>query len=332
MLQIYLHPNLLFDDLQIAAIKLKLKIEELKKKINNINNRKMKKQIFTTALMILFAGKIATAQVGIGVSTANVNPSAQLEVSSTTKGFLPPRLTITQRDSINNPATGLIIFNITTNSLEYKSSTDWISLTTVTPTTSALYIPSIVIGTQEWMEENLDVVTYRDGDIIPQVTDPTAWATLTTGAWCYYNNDPVNGAKYGKLYNWYALNDPRGLAPEGWHIPTDVEWSTLGTFLGGDAISGRKMKKIGFTLWTAYPFDDYYNLRATNESGFSGLPGGSCNMDGTFTYVGYYGFYWSATEGDATSAWNRYLRYNNSILTRSNIHKNYGFSVRCVRD
>jgi uncharacterized protein (TIGR02145 family) len=84
------------------------------------------------------------------------------------------------------------------------------------------------------MRENLDVVTYRNGDIIPQVTDPSLWSSLTTGAWCYYNNDANNGGIYGKLYNWYAVNDPRGLAPEGWHVPTDEEWETLTNKLGGE--------------------------------------------------------------------------------------------------
>ena len=107
-------------------------------------------------------------------------------------------------------------------------------------------IPSITICNQVWMLKNLDVSTYRNGDPIPQVTDPTTWVGLTTGAWCYYNNDPANGAIYGKLYNWYAVNDPRGLAPTGWHVPSDAEWTELSTCL--DAISptgnvGGKMKE-----------------------------------------------------------------------------------------
>jgi len=102
---------------------------------------------------------------------------------------------------------------------------------------------SITIGTQKWMIVNLDIETYRNGDIIPQVTDPTAWKELTTGAWCYYGNNDDNGAKYGKLYNWYAVNDSRGLAPQGWHISTDAEWTTLSTLLGGEDIAGGKIER-----------------------------------------------------------------------------------------
>src|SRR5580765_7574137 len=99
---------------------------------------------------------------------------------------------------------------------------------------------AIKIGTQKWMSRNLDVTYYRNGDVIPHVTDPTKWQALTTGAWCWYNNDSANGAVYGKLYNWYAVNDPRGLVPAGWHIPSDAEWNTLSTYLG--IYAGGKMK------------------------------------------------------------------------------------------
>jgi uncharacterized protein (TIGR02145 family) len=184
---------------------------------------------------------------------------------------------------------------------------------------------SIQIGTQQWMKKNLDVVTYRNGDIIPQVTDPTVWANLTTGAWCYYNNDPANGAIYGKLYNWYAVNDARGLAPQGWHIPTDEEWSTLSTFLGGISVAGGKMKTTGTTRWTTP------NTGATNESGFSGLPGGYC-FDGDFYGVGDYGYWWSSSEDDANRAWSRFLSYSNDNAYQYSGIKRSGFSVRCLGD
>jgi uncharacterized protein (TIGR02145 family) len=266
-----------------------------------------------------FAGnKTLTGTLGVG--TATPAASAQLDVSSTTKGLLPPRMTTTQRDLIGTPATGLVIFNTTTNSLETKNSSGWVSLSS-----SFVPLPAIVIGKQQWMKENLDVVTYRNGDIIPRVTDPTAWAALTTGAWCYYNNDPEDGAIYGKLYNWYAVNDARGLAPQGWHIPTDAEWDTLSTKLGGVTLAGGKMKTTG-TTWNAP------NTGATNESGFAGLPGGYRLYDGTFSLVGFYGFWWSATETITTDAWFRYLTYNLGSLYRDKYDKTYGFSVRCLRD
>ena len=187
----------------------------------------------------------------------------------------------------------------------------------------------VVIGTQQWMKENLDVSTYRNGDIIPQVTDATKWGGLTTGAWCYYNNDSLNGAIYGKLYNWYAVNDPRGLALQGWHIPTDAEWTTLSTFLGGDAAAGGKMKTTGTTRWTSP------NASATNESGFTALPGGFRNDFGTFNSVGYFGYWWSATEAsNSEHAWYRALGNYNGTLDRTNLYgnKRYGFSIRCIRD
>ena len=290
----------------------------------------MKKNILAAVFIIaLFITTSSNAQVGIGVSTANRNPSAQLDVFSTTKGLLPPRMTTTQRDAIVNPASGLVIFNTTTNSLEYKSSTGWVLLAAATPTVIPVSMPTIQIGNQLWMEKNLNTSFYRNGDTIPYVTDATAWAGLTTGAWCYYNNDPANGEIYGKLYNWYAVKDSThgGLAPLGWHIPTDAEWTTLTTTLGGTSVAGGKMKMAGTTRWTTP------NTGATNSSGFAGLPGGGRYGLGTFNFFGGYGYWWSSTEGDTTNAWYRYLYYGFSNVDRFiTINKAYGFSVRCLRD
>jgi uncharacterized protein (TIGR02145 family) len=196
----------------------------------------------------------------------------------------------------------------------------------------------VPIGNQTWTKENLDVATYSDGTSIPQVTDPAAWASLTTGAWCYYNNDSANGAVYGKLYNWYAvagihdaasLSDPslrKQLAPTGYHIPTDAEWSTLTTYLGGESVAGGAMKETGTAHWLAPNTDD------TNSSGFTGLPGGYRYYDGTFYDIGYYSILWSSTESSATEAWYRYLFYNNGVAGRNSTNKEFGYSVRCLRD
>jgi uncharacterized protein (TIGR02145 family) len=179
---------------------------------------------------------------------------------------------------------------------------------------------------QVWMTTNLDVTTYRNGDPIPQVTDPTQWAGLTTGAWCYNNNDPANGAIYGKLYNWYAVNDSRGLAPQGWHIPSDAEWTTLSTCLGGEIVAGGAMKEVGTTHWSTP------NTGASNSSGFAGLPGGYRGYSGMFANVGGFGSWWSSTESGASAAWFRYLTYGVGDLGRDGDYETSGFSVRCLRD
>ena len=193
---------------------------------------------------------------------------------------------------------------------------------------------TVIIGTQEWQKENLNVSKYADGTVIPEVTDPTAWANLTTGAWCYYNNDPANGAVYGKLYNWYAVagihdTDPitpyKTLAPSGYHIPTDEEWTTLTTYLGGESLAGGTMKSTGSTLWTSP------NTGATNSSGFTGLPGGyRYNNVYPSNNVGYNGFWWSSLEGSTTIALHRSLAYSNSGFGSSTNPKVHGFSVRCI--
>jgi hypothetical protein len=211
-------------------------------------------------------------------------------------------------------------FNAVGNCLTYTN--EWSINTGGTIPTGS----TVTICAQVWMTKNLDVTTYRNGDAIPQVTDATAWANLTTGAWCYYNNDPANGPIYGKLYNWYAVNDTRGLAPTGYHVPSDGEWTTLETCLGGSSVAGGAMKEIGTTHWLSP------NTGATNSSGFAGLPGGFRVFDGTFNYVGGNGYWWSSTEYDTAYAWNRYLYWNDSDVSRYLNDKTFGFSVRCLRD
>jgi len=181
---------------------------------------------------------------------------------------------------------------------------------------------TVIIGTQEWMAENLNVEHYCNGDIIPQVQDKDEWKKLTTGAWCYYENNSENGKTYGKLYNWYAVNDSRGLAPKDWHIPNYAEWRTLIDYLGGIYIAGGKLKAT--ILWESP------NEGATNESEFTAYPGGGRGSDGRFELIGKYGFFWSSWMGKYYDTWG--LRSVNSEIRCYGQNSNSGFSVRCVRD
>jgi uncharacterized protein (TIGR02145 family) len=268
----------------------------------------------TSKLEVVGAGTTsATTALKVGNASSTiltVRNDGLVEISSTTQGFLPPRMSTNERNAIASPATGLVIFNTTTSSLETRKSTGWVSLSE-----SFVALPTIVIGNQQWMEKNLEVTSYRNGELIPEVSGPTAWATLTTGAWCWYDNDPANGAIYGKLYNWYAVADPRGLCPAGWHVPSDAEWTTLGTTLGGTSVAGAKMKSTS-SLWTTS------NTPGDNSSGFAGLPGGSRGITPILSppYITSYslsvrtaGGWWSSTEGSQNST-NAYLAYVNHNL------------------
>ena len=185
---------------------------------------------------------------------------------------------------------------------------------------------SVKIGNQIWMTENLNVERFRNGDSIPQAKTNEEWDRAGANeqpAWCYYDNDPKNGAKYGKLYNWYAVNDSRGLAPTGWHIPSDAEWTKLTDFLGGIDAAGTKMKST--SGWKQ-------NGNGTNSSGFSGLPGGCRNSYGSFLDKGYDGDWWSSSEYYTSSAIYRNLNPNDDILSSNGCNKERGNSVRCLRD
>ena len=186
----------------------------------------------------------------------------------------------------------------------------------------AQIIETVNIGKQVWAKQNLNVSNYRNGDPIPKVENDSTWASLTTGAFCYYNNDSASYASiYGKLYNWYAIHDARGLAPIGYHIPKDAEWATLKKTLGANA--GTKMKAT--SGWS-----DYGN--GTNSIGFAGFPGGFRNLNGSFYHIGYFGYWWSSTEFSTSNAWYRSLYNEFSVVYRSNLNKASGFSVRCLRD
>jgi uncharacterized protein (TIGR02145 family) len=186
---------------------------------------------------------------------------------------------------------------------------------------------SIVLGNgQEWMAENLRTTVYANGDPIPNVTDSAQWTNLTSGAWVHYNNDSQYETPYGKLYIWYTVADSRNVCPTGWHVPSDAEWTVLSDYLGGEVVAGGKMKSTGTQSWLSP------NIDATNESGFSGLPGGYRIGYAPFLYLGAFGGWWSSTEGNTANAWYRGLVYDIGNIDRGNLSKLSGFSVRCLRD
>ena len=199
------------------------------------------------------------------------------------------------------------------------------------------YAQTITIGSQVWMTKNLDVSTFRNDDPIPEAKTNEEWEKAgenQQSAWCYYDNDTANGAKYGKLYNWYAVTDSRGLAPVGYHIPTSAEWTKLTDFLGGESVAGTKMKsKSGW--------NDYRGKsgNGTNSSGFNGLPGGSRSYFGSFNDIGYYGNWCWFSEYYWDGGWYRYLSFfkgsvgsNHRDLHDQTKESSEGFSVRCLRD
>jgi len=208
--------------------------------------------------------------------------------------------------------------------------TEGTTTTTSTSTTTTTINPdTLCVSVPGWSTHNLNVTSYRNGDPIPEVTDPTQWANLTTGAWCWYNNDSANGTVYGRLYNWYAVNDPRGLAPIGYHIPTDAEWTTLSNCLGGSTIAGGKMKEAGTSHW------NHPNTDATNSSGFTSLASGFRHDEfnnASFIGMGANLYYWSSTSSGTFSAFIRTLNYATGALTRTFFSKRGGLSVRVIAD
>jgi uncharacterized protein (TIGR02145 family) len=331
----------------------------------------MKKTLLTASLAIAIACT-TNAQVGIGIPTSQIDPSAQLQVSSTTKGFLPPTMTIAQRNAIASPAQGLMIFCTDCGEdgqPQFYNGSSWRSMlssatgdgiTTHTCGTPNIHNPSlsygsmidqegneyktIVIGTQEWMAENLNTSIYRNGDAIPTGLSNAEWANVFStpqDAWAYYNNESSYDCPYGKLYNWNAVADTRNLCPVGWHVPTTQEWAILTDYLGGEVIAGGKMKSTA--LWSSelFPLYDYFNnefvdvepIPASNSSGFSALGGGGRSFYGGSEGITQYGDYWSATGG--AQSFCIYQRVNwgtDRTYAVTDGYPNMGLSVRCVHD
>jgi uncharacterized protein (TIGR02145 family) len=184
---------------------------------------------------------------------------------------------------------------------------------------------TVKIGTQTWMSENLKTSKYRNGESISYVSDGTTWGGLTSGAYCWQNNDIATKDTYGALYNWYCAIDSRDICPTGWHLPTDTELTTLTDYLGGATVAGGKMKEVGTTHWLTP------NTGATNESGFTALPSGYKDSSG-YQPLGNNGSFWSSTSYSTDLAWVRSLGFLWDYCKIDQLNKKTGLSVRCLKD
>jgi uncharacterized protein (TIGR02145 family) len=209
------------------------------------------------------------------------------------------------------------------NEVSFKTSESGVG--TITDIDENVY-HTVSIGTQIWMVENLKTTKYRNGDPIPNITSDAEWGKQTLGAYCWYENAITNKAIYGALYNWYAVNDARKIAPAGWHVPSNAEWTLLIDYLGGEWVAGDKLKEVGTSHWQSP------NAGATNESGFTALPGGYRNYNISFGYIVTNGYWWTSTESGPDNAWWRKIDNYNSNVQNNIYGKKGGYSVRCVKD
>lgn len=281
-----------------------------------------------TSSLDLLCIKTETGIVGIG--TSSPDPSAQLDLSSTTRGFLPPRMTSNQRNAISLPSEGLVIYNTDEKTLNIYNGSTWGVLSPVVcgqsfrdPRNNSVY-NTVKIGTQCWMAQNLNLGNRINGSL-DQINNGII------EKYCY-NDLESNCDIYGGLYQWSEMmqyqttEGIQGLCPTGWHLPSDAEWTVLTTNLGGLTISGGKMKEIGTTHW-ASP-----NTGATNSSGYTALPGGG-RSGGVFFYVlTNTNLIWSSTQYDGTNSWSRRLYYNSADVSRQYNYKSDGFSIRCIQN
>ncbi len=285
---------------------------------------------------------IVDYQLGVGVSS-DVDNSAKLEIQSTSQGFLPPRMTTTQRDAVSNPAEGLVVYNTDTKCINFFNGATWYSMCGEYPLpvgpcggVSAVEYNgqtynTVEIGDQCWFRENLNTTKYRSGTSISNVTSNSSWASLSTGAYCNYNNSSTNGNIYGKLYNWYAVNTGL-LCPEGWHVPSSNEFQDLKDHLY--PYEGNKLKESGNVHWLDY------NEDATNSTGFTALPGGSRNSNGYFYFINILSYWWTSTQDDGYSHFTFILNNGEDLIINVDNsghtppYGNYktGMSIRCIKD
>ena len=310
----------------------------------------MNKLILLLIAITMIASYSLKAQVAINTDGSNPDPSAMLDVKSTDKGFLLPRLSVAEIAAISNPADGLQVYNTTDGKLYIYVTTlaEWKQLSyglnslssdcgfPITDTRDSQTYNTVLIGNQCWMSENLNI-----GDMVEGQYDQFNDGDFDK--YCF-DNDTLNCDTYGGLYQWAEMvqylngasntnswnpvptGNVQGICPTGWHLPTDVEWTTLTDYLGGTSVAGGKMKETGTTHWNSP------NTGATNESGFIALPGGYRYSSGSFYSLGYYGDWWSSTENAGTDAWSRVLYYDGDQVGRYGSYKTNGFSVRCLKN
>ncbi|MCX6278814.1 MAG: fibrobacter succinogenes major paralogous domain-containing protein [Bacteroidetes bacterium] len=293
---------------------------------------KMMKAIYVTAMMLFFTISMIAQNGSVGINNdgSNPNASAMLDVSSTEKGFLPPRMTTAQRNAISLPVAGLVIFNTDEKALNIYNGASWGLISPIVcgqpftdPRDDKVYT-AVQIGAQCWMKENLNVGTKIAGTV-------TQTNNGALEKYCYDNID-ANCGIYGGLYQWdeamqySSTPGGQGICLTGWHLPTDEEWTTLISYLGGIDVAGGKLKETGYAHWIAP------NAGADNSSGFTALPGGVRDLSGSFADLSDNGGWWSSSWSDASNAWHRGLISDLASVLRYNYNKPLGFSVRCIKN
>jgi len=296
--------------------------------------------IFSILIIACLTGNPLVAQVAVNTDGSSANPSAMLDVKSTGKGVLAPRMSQAEIETIAGPSDGLIVYNtddshfyifdeadVKWKEVDIGTGTIHAGCGTVTDIDGNTY-PTIIIGTQCWMKENLKTTRFSNGNPVPLVTSSAVWSNTSntrSPAFCWYNNSQgTYGNTYGALYNWYAVG--RGnLCPTGWHVPSHDEWTILSNFLGG-SLAGGKLKEIGFIHWISP------NTGATNESGFTALPGGRRSNTGSFSSITAQGNWWSSVMTSPSSALFRYLSFNSVYIGQTSYPMVFGHSVRCLKD
>jgi formylglycine-generating enzyme len=279
--------------------------------------------------------RVASGKIPGNNNPSEISTSKTVTKSETTTG----KRGVTSTSTTTTSSTTKISFGKTkiATGTEPNTASTASTTSTVSTSTAVLTVPGTIsdidgniyhldtIGRQIWLVENLKTTKYNDGSPIPLIKDGHAWSRLTTAGYCFYNNDVTfNKATYGAIYNWYTVNTNK-LCPNGWHVPSDAEWKTLTNYLGGEDAAGGKLKETGISHWST-PNDG-----ATNSSGFTALPGGYRQEDGSFYNINDDNTWWSSTLNN-NNAFGRNVNYNYSYVTNTSYNKNFGFSVRCLRD